>query len=66
MTNQSRERALPSWFFVCDNAACLNEAAESCTIDGESPVVEKRVVALVALAALAASACFVSRVAWGT
>ena len=30
------------WVFVCDQATCLNEAAESCTIDGESPVVEKR------------------------
>ena len=32
--------------FVCDQVTCLNEAAESCTIDGESPVVEKPVAAL--------------------
>ena len=39
-------RSPAEWVFVCDQATCLNEAAESCTIDGESPVVEKPVAAL--------------------
>ena len=39
-------RSSAEWVFVCDQATCLNEAAESCTIDGESPVVEKPVTAL--------------------